>query len=160
MPADNRVRCYVASPLGFTEAGRHYYREILLPALAAVIEPVDPWSLTTDADIATARRHGQARALALEIGRRNISAIRSASLLAAVLEGQELDAGTAAELGYAAALGKPCFGVRSDLRQTGEEGVSVNLQVEALVVESGGRIVATLAELVETLREGAARLSE
>ena len=27
-----RPRCYVASPLGFTAAGRHWYREVYLPA--------------------------------------------------------------------------------------------------------------------------------
>jgi hypothetical protein len=44
------------------------------------------------------------------------------------------------------------FGLRSDLRQSGEEGVALNLQVVALAIDSGGAIVATLAELVEALR--------
>jgi hypothetical protein len=39
-------RCYVASPLGFTEAGRCYYGDVYLPALNSVVTPVDPWSLT------------------------------------------------------------------------------------------------------------------
>ena len=83
------------------------------------------------------------------------AAIRSSALLVAFLEGQEPDSGTVAELGYAAALGKPCFGLRSDLRQTGEDGVAVALQVEAFVVASGGMIATTLVDLVDELRVAA-----
>ncbi len=95
----------------------------------------------------------------LEIGHRNAEAIRSCTLLVAFLEGQEPDSGTVAELGYAAGLNKRCFGLRSDLRQTGEEGVAVNLQVEAFVVGSGGVIVPTLAD-VKALSRSAPNLPE
>jgi nucleoside 2-deoxyribosyltransferase len=90
--------------------------------------------------------------MALEIGRRNTGAIQSCVLLVAVLDGQEPDSGTAAELGYAAALEKTCFGLRSDFRQAGEEGVAVNLQVETFVIGSGGTIVASLEDLIAALR--------
>lgn len=146
------LRCYLAGPLGFTEAGRHYYRHVYVPSLAAVVEPVDPWALTSADELARAASEGDLHHLALEIGRRNAHAIRSCTLLAAQLDGQELDSGTAAEIGYAAALGIRCFGLRTDLRQSGEAGVIVNLQVEAFIDDSGGRIVGSLAELVEVLR--------
>jgi nucleoside 2-deoxyribosyltransferase len=146
-----RPRCYVASPLGFTEAGRQYYEHVYLPALGAVVEVVDPWSLTQPWEIEQAISAGRERDIALEIGRRNTEAIRSCELLAANLDGQEADAGTVAEVGYAAALGLTCFGLRTDLRQSGELGVAVNLQVEAFVLESGGRIVGSLEELVRAL---------
>jgi nucleoside 2-deoxyribosyltransferase len=146
-----RARCYLASPLGFSEAGRHYYDDVYLPALARVVEPVDPWALTSEQEIRAARAAGHARELALAIGRRNIEAIRSCSILAALLDGQEPDSGTVAELGFAAALGLTCFGLRSDLRESGEIGVGVNLQVETFIVESGGRLVASLDELVSAL---------
>ena len=144
-------RCYVASPLGFSESGRHYLREVLLPRLRAVVTPVDPWALTTPQEVADAAARGEARAMALEIGRRNSAAIRSCTLLAAYLEGQEPDAGTVAEVGYGAALGLTCFGLRTDFREAGEAGVVVNLQVESFIVESGGRICASLDELVAAL---------
>jgi nucleoside 2-deoxyribosyltransferase len=150
-----RPRCYVAGPLGFTAAGRDYYRRTYLPALAAVVEPIDPWSLAAPEEMADAARERRERELALTVGRRNAEAIRSCRLLAADLDGQELDSGTAAEVGYGAALGLTCFGLRTDLRQIGEAGVAVNLQVEAFIVESGGRIVATLAELVAALADAA-----
>jgi nucleoside 2-deoxyribosyltransferase len=152
-------RCYVASPLGFTEPGRDYYRRVYLPALAAVVEPVDPWALTAALELAQARQAGEQRQLALRIGRGNAEAIRSCVLLAAHLDGQELDSGTAAEIGYAAALGIRCFGLRTDMRQSGEDGVAVNLQVETFIVDSGGVVVSTLAGLVDALG-GAARALE
>ena len=84
----DRPRCYVASPLGFTEAGRHYYATVLIPTLATVVDPVDPWALTSAAEIEAARTSGSERELALRIGRRNVAAIRSSALLAAYLEGR------------------------------------------------------------------------
>lgn len=132
-------RCYVASPLGFTDGGRAYYRDAYLPALAAVVEVIDPWSLAQPGDEP------------LTIGRRNAEAIRACDVLAAYLEGQEPDSGTVAEVGYAAGLGKPCFGLRTDLRRAGD-GTAVNLQVEAFIVESGGRMCGSLDELVAALR--------
>lgn len=147
-----RPRCYVASPLGFSETTRPWYRDVLLPALAALVEPVDPWSLTTGAEIEAAHAAGRDREIALEIGRRNIEAIRSSALLVAQLDGQEADSGTVAELGFAAGLGLPCFGIRSDLRQAGEPGVPLNLQVAAFVEETGGTIEPSLDALLERLR--------
>jgi nucleoside 2-deoxyribosyltransferase len=146
-----RPRCYVASPLGFTESGRHYYASVYLPAVETVVTPVDPWTLTQPHEIERARAAGREREMALEIGRRNAEAIRSCTLLAANLDGQEPDAGTVAEAGYAAGLGLTCFGLRTDLRQAGEPGVAVNLQVESFVVASGGRMCTSLEDLVAAL---------
>jgi nucleoside 2-deoxyribosyltransferase len=152
----SRPRCYLASPLGFTEAGSYYRREFYLPALARVVEPVDPWELTSKEEVEEARGGGREREFALEIARRNAEAIRSCSMLAALLDGQEPDAGTVAEVGFAAALGLRCFGLRSDLRQSGEAGMSVNLQVEGFIVQSGGLVVSSLDELVRALAEATA----
>jgi nucleoside 2-deoxyribosyltransferase len=146
-------RCYVASPLGFSESGSLYYRQVLLPALASVVEPVDPWSLTSAEDVEAARASGSERELALEIGLRNARAIESCRLLVAHLDGQEVDSGTAAEVGFAAARGLRCFGLRSDLRQTGEPGVAVNLQVEYFLLASGGSVCGGLGELLAELAE-------
>jgi nucleoside 2-deoxyribosyltransferase len=150
-----RPRCYLASGLGFTDAGAHYYEHVYLPALRRVVEPVDPWALTTPDEVAEARATKRERDLALEIGRRNADAIRGCTLVAAHLDGQEIDSGTAAEVGFAAGLGLRCFGLRTDLRQCGEPGVSVNLQVEHFVVASGGALCSTLGELVLALGDAA-----
>jgi nucleoside 2-deoxyribosyltransferase len=152
----SRPRCYIASPLGFTEAGRHYYNGVYLPALAEVVEPVDPWSFTTAAELEAAARDDAWPQLNARIGARNAEAIRSCTLLAAYLDGQEVDSGTAAEVGFGAALGLRCFGLRGDWREAGETGAAVNLQVESFIVLSGGHVVADLAGLVEALRAQAA----
>jgi nucleoside 2-deoxyribosyltransferase len=152
IPPMSLPRCYVASPFGFTAAGRHYYEQVQLPALRAVVEPVDPWALTDPGEVVAAEAAGRLPGLWAEIGRRNIAAIRSCTLLAAQLDGQEVDSGTASEVGFAAGIGIRCFGLRTDLRQSGEPGARVNLQVEAFIAASGGRIVDTLDELVAALR--------
>lgn len=146
-----RPRCYIASPLGFTEAGREYYTSTYLPALAQVIDPVDPWAAVHAEEIARAADDGTLRSLWLAVGRGNFDLISGCSLLVAYLDGQEIDSGTAIELGYASALGVRCFGIRTDLRQAGEETMAVNLQVEAAVAHSGGAVIDSLEALVGAL---------
>ncbi len=90
----------------------------------------------------------------MEIGRRNRAAMDAADFVIAALDGQEVDSGTASEVGYAAGQGKLIYGYRSDLRQSGELGVHVNLQVEYFIVASGGEIVSDLGTLLEVLRKG------
>jgi nucleoside 2-deoxyribosyltransferase len=155
MPSQ-RPKCYVASPLGFSEAGRHYYHEVYLPALAKVVTPVDPWSLTAPGEIADAHAAGRERDMMLTIGHRNVVAIRECTLLVAYLDGQELDSGTVVEVGFAAGIGLTCLGLRTDLRQHGELAMAVNLQVETLILESGGQISSSLDELVGHLEEATA----
>lgn len=147
-----RPRAYVASPLGFSEVGRSYYADRYLPALREHVEPVDPWQLSLAHEFEDACRAGLQREFGLEVGARNADAIRGAQLVLAHLDGQEVDAGTASEVGYATALDIPCVAIRSDLRSSGEPGMSVNLQVEAFVVLSGGFVARSLEELVARLR--------
>lgn len=150
-----RPRCYIASPLGFSEAGRYYYHEVYLPALAQAVELVDPWSLVDLDELARSRSMGREREALLAIGEQNVVAIRSCELVAAYLDGQELDSGTAAEIGFAAGIGRVCFGLRTDLREHGERGTVVNLQVETFIVRSGGRISTTLEDMVQDLSRAA-----
>lgn len=145
------TRTYVASPLGFTEAGRAYYAQTFLPALAEVVQVVDPWALTTEAETLELQAAGRHAELNTLIGARNAEAIRSCTRLVAVLDGQEPDAGTCAEIGFAAALGLRIDGLRTDWRQAGEAGAVVNLQVQHFVQASGGRVVGSLDELVALL---------
>lgn len=152
MPVSERPRCYVASPMGFSEATRPWYRDVFLPALADVVDPVDPWSLTSEEEVVAAFSAGTHVDLWRAVGQRNIAAIDSCQLLVAQLDGQEVDAGTASEVGYAAAKGLTCHGLRTDLRQAGELGMPVNLQLVAFVESSGGAVHGTLADLLAALR--------
>lgn len=151
-----KARCYVASSLGFSEPGRLYSEQVLLPALRPHVEVIDPWSLFGPADL-TRLDFDEERHVS-EVGRRNAEAIASCELLIALLDGQELDSGTAAEIGYASALGLTCFGLRTDFRQIGEPGATVNLQVEAFIELSGGLIVGDLQTMLKALSTTIERL--
>ena len=150
------MKLYLASPLGFSEAGRHFYGEVLIPRLAALgCEILDPWVLTDAAKIGAvsrlaygAERRDAWRGLSAEIGRNNAEAIADCDVLFAVLDGSDVDSGTAAEIGYAFALGKRVVGYRGDFRLAGDnEGSIVNLQVEYFIRESGGTIITALDEI-------------
>jgi len=70
----------------------------------------------------------------------------------ALLDGSDVDSGTAAEIGYAAALARPVVGLRSDIRTAGDnEAAIVNLQVEWFIEASGGRLTGTLDTAVAAL---------
>lgn len=154
MPA-RAARIYVASPLGFTDAGRMYSDTVLLPAVrAAGFEPVDPWEV--DADVVhvfgLARDDPERRTRLAEVnrlvGKRNAELIRSAAGVLAILDGDDVDSGTAAEIGYAFARGKLIVGYRGDFRLSADnEGSTVNLQVEYFIRASGGTIVERYEDL-------------
>ncbi|MHA1745440.1 MAG: nucleoside 2-deoxyribosyltransferase [Promethearchaeota archaeon] len=83
-----------------------------------------------------------------QIGEQNVASIREADLLLAVLDGSDVDSGTAAEIGFAFALGKTIWGIRGDLRWSGDNlGSRINLQVEYFLTASGGKILFSLADL-------------
>ncbi len=82
----------------------------------------------------------------------NDRAIRECHVVVAVLDGADVDSGTASEIGFAYALGKRIYGYRGDLRSTGDnEGSIVNLQVEYWIENSGGCIVTNLTALRQRL---------
>ena len=154
------MRVYVASPLGFADSGREFYERRLLPALRrAGHEVLDPWRLVSGASLEQARRrpYGRARRAALavanaEAARGNQRAIDRAEAVLAVLDGADVDSGTAAEVGYAFARGKRVVGYRGDVRPAGDnEGAIVNLQVEYFIRASGGTIVTRLADVARAL---------
>lgn len=69
----------------------------------------------------------------------------------ALLDGPDVDSGTAAEVGYASTR-IPVVGLRTDIRPAGDnEGVTVNLQVEYFIERSGGAVYRDLAQAVDAL---------
>jgi nucleoside 2-deoxyribosyltransferase len=155
------ARIYVASPLGFSEAGRHFYTSVLIPHLRGLgYEVVDPWALADARKIEAVQalpygpeRRDAWRALNREIGATNRAAIDSVRGVVAVLDGVDVDSGTAAEIGYAFARGKLVVGYRGDFRLSADnEGSIVNLQVEYFIRESGGTIVERYEDLEASLR--------
>jgi nucleoside 2-deoxyribosyltransferase len=82
----------------------------------------------------------------------NLAAIDGCDLVLAVLDGVDVDSGTASEIGYAFAKGKPILGYRGDYRLCSEnEGAIVNLQVEYFIRASDGDIITRLKDLGDAL---------
>jgi nucleoside 2-deoxyribosyltransferase len=154
------MKIYLAGPLGFSEAGRHFHNRVLIPALRKLgHEILDPWTLTDPVKIQTAvgRPYGRAkrnawRKLNVEIGANNKSAIDASDAIFAVLDGVDVDSGTASEIGYGFAVGKPILGYRGDFRLSADnEGSTVNLQVEFFIRQSGGDIIGRVEEIPKAL---------
>jgi len=149
-------KIYIASPLGFSEAGRLFLYEKLIPVLDDLsLICIDPWQLTPGSMIEGVNsienwfeKKSEWVKLNRIIAENNKKGIEASDGLLAVLDGTDVDSGTAAEIGYAAALNKKICGYRSDFRRSGDnEGAVINLQVEYFILNSGGRIVSDLAEL-------------
>lgn len=155
------MKVYLASPLGFSEAGREFYYKRLLPIVEELgCEVIDPWKLTDQARILAikampygSKRRDAWKELNMEIGENNKKGIDSADAVLAVLDGVDVDSGTAAEIGYAFAKGKRILGYRGDFRLSADnEGGIVNLQVEYFIRASGGTIVVELDEIRQELK--------
>ena len=160
--SEPKSKLYVASSLGFSEAGRSFYNSTLLPELKRLgFKILDPWTLTDPKKIAQVLSlpYGQKKKAAWEklnqeIGLNNRRAIDTCDGIFAVLDGVDVDSGTAAEIGYGFARGKPILGYRGDFRLSADnEGSIVNLQVEHFIRASGGIIVTNLSDVAGTVRK-------
>ncbi len=154
------MKVYLASPLGFAASTRGFLAE-LVTTLSSVAEIINPWDdHRFDEDIARAasldsrlERQQILTRVNYALGKANEERIRAADALAAILDGVDVDSGTAAEIGFAYALGKPVFGLRTDFRLAGDnEAALVNLQVQYFIEASGGKIATTVSDLVTALR--------
>lgn len=152
----HRKRIYLASPLGFAESTRGFMDQ-LIPALEAVVAVENPWDDTRFAGEFAAlakvdsvtERNARLGRINRELGRSNAERIDRSDAVFAILDGVDVDSGTAAEIGYGFARGKRACGLRTDFRLAGDnEGAIVNLQVQYFIEASGGRIVTTVDEFV------------
>lgn len=64
---------------------------------------------------------------------KNMAGFENSDIVVAVIDGTDVDSGTAWEIGYAYAKGKPVLGLRTDFRTLGIEG-TVNLMIESSVI--------------------------
>ncbi len=77
---------------------------------------------------------------------KNMKGINNSDIVVAVLDGADVDSGTAWEIGYAFAKDKHVFGLRTDFRTTGDEEI-VNLMIERSVI-----ICTSIPELLNRLK--------
>lgn len=156
------MRVYVAGPLGFSTPTKTFHDDVLVPSLRqAGFAVLDPWQLgeqVIGAALALANpreREAALRASVETIGQANAEMIDGADGVFAVLDGADVDSGTAAEIGWAAAKGVLIVGWRTDLRRAGDHGgTEVNLQVQHFIERAGGVVVANrpLSDAVAALR--------
>jgi nucleoside 2-deoxyribosyltransferase len=171
------MKIYLAGPLGFSQAGRAFYAADIVRKIADLGHvPLDPWSdtappgidrrlaaeivqIAADIKAAEALRYGPAkrdtwRALNIRIGAKNSALIDACDMVFAVLDGTDVDSGTAAEIGYAFAKGKPILGYRGDFRLSADnDGAVVNLQVEYFIRARGGEIITDIKNLAGALAQ-------
>jgi nucleoside 2-deoxyribosyltransferase len=160
----NKIYIYLASPYGFTDAGREFMNNVFIPNLSHdEIEVLNPWnsfksavseiekiSLIND-KIKLARSLGKFN---YKIASHNEELIDKSQFMIAILDGSDVDSGVAAEIGYAYANKKTIIGYRSDFRSSGDNfGAVVNIQVEYFVEKSGGRIVNNISALNQVLKK-------
>lgn len=116
---------YLAGPL-FTHAELEYNQKLknmLLNNGFSVFLPQE------DAEDAASERERQNQEC---IFQKCVEGVDSSDIVVAVLDGVDVDSGTAWEIGYAYARGKPVIGLRTDFRAF-SDGI-VNLMVEMAIV--------------------------
>jgi nucleoside 2-deoxyribosyltransferase len=159
-----RKRAYLASPLGFAASTQAFMAE-LVQALGEVVDVENPWDLGgPELGVAFARantlpgyaeRVAELHAIDMGIGAQNEAAIRRSDIVVAVLDGVDVDSGTASEIGFAFGLGKRSYGLRTDMRLAGDNlGATVNLQVQYWMEASGGALFEKVEDLIAALRAG------
>ncbi|MGC8645857.1 MAG: nucleoside 2-deoxyribosyltransferase [Thermoplasmata archaeon] len=115
------MKAYLASPLGFSEAGLVFLR-LYKKKLSRIFKVVDPWETILPKQMSTIIKEMETTSheKLISIGRKNEKRIRDCDILIAVLDGTDVDSGTAAEIGFAYGIGKRVYGYRGDFRKTGD----------------------------------------
>jgi len=135
-----RYRVYLAAPL-FSEAERAYNREIATLLTGRFFEVFLPQDIGDDSAARSADGNR-------EIFERDLAAVQDADLVVAVIDGADADSGTAWEMGYAFALGKPVVALRTDFRMAGHhERVNLMLEMSSAVVGSKADLLEALFPL-------------
>lgn len=114
------LKVYLAAPL-FTQHERSWNREF-----AIRLQQRLGCSVTLPQEIPLSAAAPAAKQFA-RIFRQCLAGLDACDVVVAVLDGPDADSGTAFEVGYAYALGKPVVGVRTDYREQQERGTNLML---------------------------------
>jgi len=161
MIQDKEVKIYLASPLGFSEVGREFTHTKIIPLIESmgyiVINPFrfgDSEMIQSVVELPFGEeKRRKWKEVNRILGKNNAKDIKECSGILAVLDGVDIDSGTASEIGFAAALGKPILGYRGDFRLSSDnEGSIVNIQVEYFIKMNGGKIITQIADLEKELK--------
>jgi nucleoside 2-deoxyribosyltransferase/predicted secreted protein len=136
-----RYRVYLAAPL-FTEAERVFNASVGRLLRTHLFEVHLPQEAGDDSDMRD--KQEQERLFS-----DNKTALEDSDIIVAVIDGADADSGTAWEMGYAFAQGKPVIALRTDFRRVGHhEQVNLMLEKSAKVVGSTEELLAALPSLL------------
>jgi nucleoside 2-deoxyribosyltransferase/predicted secreted protein len=133
-----RYRVYLAAPL-FSEAERLFNASVaglLRTNLFEVHMPQEAGDDTATRDIREQEHLFSC----------NIKALEESDVIVAIIDGSDADSGTAWEMGYAFARGKPVIALRTDFRRVGHHE-QVNL-----MLEQSANVVGTTEDLITALQ--------
>ncbi|RXA20840.1 nucleoside 2-deoxyribosyltransferase [Methanosarcina sp. MSH10X1] len=138
---NGKKKIYLAGPL-FSHAELEYNRKLkdLLLKGFLVFLPQEDAEETTD------EREKQNQE---SIFKKCVRGVDDSDLVVAVLDGVDVDSGTAWEIGYACAKGKPVIGLRTDFRAL-SDGI-VNLMIE-MAIDALARDEEELLKILEKYR--------
>jgi nucleoside 2-deoxyribosyltransferase len=153
------MKIYFASPLGFSETTTDFMENLETIINSLGFEVLNPWTFFPNNKFEKAKeiinqyeREKTLHALNLEVAQCNEEAIKNCDLIFSVLDGPDVDSGTASEIGFGYAIGKRIIGYRGDFRLSGEnEGCLINLQVQYWIEKSGGCIIRKASEIESVL---------
>jgi nucleoside 2-deoxyribosyltransferase len=132
-----RFRVYLAAPL-FSEAERLFNTSVARLLRDNLFEVHLPQDACDNSDIRDNRKQET-------IFLSNKTALEMSDVVVAIIDGADADSGTAWEMGYAHAAGKPVIALRTDFRRIGHhEYVNLMLEQSAKVVGSTKELLAAL----------------
>lgn len=136
------MKVYQAGPL-FSEAERDWHLKLKRRLLEAGYNVVWPYELVPHGRIGEWGGDAPAKIMELDAG-----ALDKCHVVVALLDGAQVDDGTAWEIGYAYAKGIPVIGIRTDFRNGGDTASSrVNAMVQGSCRAIVGDVDALLASL-------------
>lgn len=139
------MRIYLAGPI-CTEAEQNWLKRFQLELRGLGYDVLWPYELFDQDEV---KSWGDETARKIMEGCRD--ALETCGLVVALLDGTQVDDGTAWEIGYACARNIPVIGIRTDMRYGGEvQGGKVN----AMIAGSCRAICASRKELADYLRKG------
>lgn len=138
---DTSKKVYIAGPL-FSEAELGFNRKLK----EAIVQKGFPVYLPQENSEDTAHmRHEHKQSYLFQ---KNVEIIDESDIIVAVLDGADVDSGTAWEIGYAYAKGKSIFGLKTDFRTLGPEGI-INLMID----QSADAIAFDIPGVLEILKQ-------
>jgi len=145
------MKVYQAGPL-FSEAEQDWHRKCKAKLISAGHEVIWPYELFDANQIASWGADAPRRIMETDKG-----ALLGCDVVVALLDGAQVDDGTAWEIGFACAKKIPVVGIRTDSRHAGDTAFSVvNAMIEGSclsIVSSADEAVLVLKKLVPPSRK-------